>query len=47
MFEVSSAGIRALQGLDRILSLEPIQALLSAAYNAPRGRVELLAVGVP
>lgn len=47
MFEVSSAGIRALQGLERIMSLEPIQMLLSAARNAPSGRAEMRATGLP
>jgi protease-4 len=47
MFEVSSAGVRALQGLERIMSLEPIQALLSATNNAPSGRAELRAAGLP
>ncbi len=47
VFEVSSAGVRALQGLDRVLSLEPIQALLSAAHEAPSGRADMRAVGLP
>ncbi len=47
MFQVSSAGVRALRGLDRIMSLELVQALLSVAHEAPSGRAELRAVGLP
>jgi protease-4 len=47
MFEVSSAGVRALQGLERIMALEPVQALLSATRNVPSGRAEMRAAGLP
>lgn len=47
VFDLSSAGISALHGLDRILSAEPVQALLSAAQEAPSGRAEMRAVGLP
>lgn len=47
VFQVSSAGISALRGLDRIMSLEPVQAMLWAAREAPSGRAEMRAVGLP
>lgn len=44
---LSSAGISALHGLDRLMASEPVQAVISAVHEAPSGNVELRAVGLP
>lgn len=46
-FALSSAGISALRGLDRLMESPPVQAIAAAAREAPRGTIELRAVGLP
>jgi len=46
-FAMSSAGISALRGVNRLMSSAPVQAVLSAAQEAPRGNIEMRAVGLP
>ena len=47
VFEISSAGIKAMHGLDTLMSLEAVQAVLSATREAPSRRAEMRAVGLP
>jgi protease-4 len=46
-FALSSAGLSALRGLDRIVESETVQAVISATRDAPRGNIEFRAVGLP
>jgi protease-4 len=46
-FATSSSGLAALRGLDRIMQSDIARALLVAAREAPSGRAEMRAVGLP
>ena len=46
-FESSSATLSALRGFERLMSSAPVQALMAAAREAPDGRAQLRAVGLP
>lgn len=46
-FGESETSLKALQGLDTLLRAPPMQALIAAAQQAPGGRAELRAVGLP
>ena len=47
IFALSSAGVAALRGLDRLMTSEPVRVLLDAAAEAPRGQLEMRAIGLP
>ena len=47
VFEISSTGIKALRVLDTLMSLDAVKAVLSVTREAPNGRAEMRAVGLP
>ena len=47
VFQVTSAGVKVLRGLDTLMSLDAVQAVLAATREAPSGRAEMRAVGLP
>jgi protease-4 len=47
VFEISSTGIKALRGLDSLMSLDAVRALLSITREVPNGQAEMRAIGLP
>ncbi len=47
VFELTSTGVKVLRGLDTLMSLDAVQAVLAATREAPSGRAEMRAVGLP